>query len=125
MITKFTPEHQWIRLLDESTLLALVGITEHAQETLGDVVFVSLPKVSEALKQNTVVSQVESVKAASDVFAPVSGVVTVVNQMVLDDPGLINTDALGEGWFFEMKIDSKSDLDALMTIDQYHKSIGK
>ncbi len=125
MITKFTPEHQWIRLLDESTLLALVGITEHAQETLGDVVFVSLPKVSEALKQNTVVSQVESVKAASDVFAPVSGVVTAVNQMVLDDPGLINTDALGEGWFFEMKIDSKSDLDALMTIDQYHKSIGK
>ncbi len=125
MITKFTPEHQWIRLLDESTLLALVGITEHAQETLGDVVFVSLPKVSEALKQNTVVSQVESVKAASDVFAPVSGVVTVVNQMVLDDPSLINTDALGEGWFFEMKIDSKSDLDALMTIDQYHKSIGK
>jgi len=125
MITKLTPEHQWIRLLDESTLLALVGITEHAQETLGDVVFVSLPKVSEALKQNTVVSQVESVKAASDVFAPVSGVVTEVNQMILENPGLINTDALGEGWFFEMKMDSKSDFDALMTIEQYHKSIGK
>jgi glycine cleavage system H protein len=125
MITKFTPEHQWILLLDESNLLALVGITEHAQETLGDVVFVALPKISETLKQNTVVSQVESVKAASDVFAPVSGVVTKINQMVLDDPGLINTDALGKGWFFEMKIDSKTDFDALMTLDEYHKFIGK
>lgn len=122
---KFTPEHQWIRLIDASQSLALVGITDYAQETLGDVVFVSLPNVGESLKDNTVVAEVESVKAASDVFAPVSGVVTQCNSAILDDPGLINTDPMGEAWFFEIKVDSLSSLDSLLSEDQYHKLIGK
>ena len=125
MTTKFTPEHQWIKPIDGAAHLALVGITEHAQETLGDIVFVSLPKVGEVLTQNTVVSQVESVKAASDVFAPVSGQVTEVNASILDDPGLINKDPMGEAWFFKMRIDSSSDLEQLMSLEHYHKSIGK
>jgi len=125
MTTKFTPEHQWIKPIDGSAHLALVGITGHAQETLGDIVFVSLPKVGEVLTQNTVVSQVESVKAASDVFAPVSGQVTEVNASILDDPGLINKDPMGEAWFFKMRIDSSSDLEQLMSLEHYHKSIGK
>jgi len=125
MTTKFTPEHQWIKPIDGSAHLALVGITEHAQETLGDIVFVSLPEVGEVLTQNTVVSQVESVKAASDVFAPVSGQVTEVNASILDDPGLINKDPMGEAWFFKMRIDSSSDLEQLMSLEHYHKSIGK
>ncbi len=124
-MTKFTPEHQWIRLIDESHSLALVGITEYAQETLGDVVYVSIPQVGTALKANTVVSEVESVKAASDVFAPVSGVVTKINTALMDDPGMINKDPLGEGWFFEMKMDSLASLDSLLDLDQYHKLIGK
>jgi len=124
-MTKFTPEHQWIRLIDESHSSALVGITEYAQETLGDVVYVSIPQVGTALKANTVVSEVESVKAASDVFAPVSGVVTKINTALMDDPGMINKDPLGEGWFFEMKMDSLASLDSLLDLDQYHKLIGK
>ena len=124
-MTKFTPEHQWIHVIDESNLLALVGITDYAQETLGDVVFVAPPKVGQSLKATTVVAEVESVKAASDVYAPVSGVVTKVNSTLADNPALVNTDPMGEAWFFEMKIDSLASLDALMNSDQYHKLIGK
>ena len=125
MTLKFTPEHQWIRLTDEASLLATVGITEHAQETLGDIVFVSTPNIGDVLTQNTVVSEVESVKAASDVFAPVSGEVIEINPLIKDDPGLINKDPMGEGWFFKMRVDSKADLEKLLSLDQYHKSIGK
>ncbi len=125
MTLKFTPEHQWIRLADEASLLATVGITEHAQETLGDIVFVSTPNIGDVLTQNTVVSEVESVKAASDVFAPVSGEVIEINPLIKDDPGLINKDPMGEGWFFKMRVDSKADLEKLLSLDQYHKSIGK
>jgi glycine cleavage system H protein len=125
MTLKFTPEHQWIRLTDEASLLATVGITEHAQETLGDIVFVSTPNIGDVLTQNTVVSEVESVKAASDVFAPVSGEVIEINPLIKDDPGLINKDPMGEGWFFKMRVDSNADLEKLLSLDQYHKSIGK
>ncbi len=125
MTLKFTPEHQWIRLADEASLLATVGITEHAQETLGDIVFVSTPNIGDVLTQNTVVSEVESVKAASDVFAPVSGEVIEINPLIKDDPGLINKDPMGEGWFFKMRVDSNADLEKLLSLDQYHKSIGK
>ena len=125
MTLKFTPEHQWIRLTDEAALLATVGITEHAQETLGDIVFVSTPNIGDVLTQNTVVSEVESVKAASDVFAPVSGEVIEINPLIKVDPGLINKDPMGEGWFFKMRVDSKADLEKLLSLDQYHKSIGK
>ncbi len=125
MTLKFTPEHQWIRLTDQASLLATVGITEHAQETLGDIVFVSTPNIGDVLTQNTVVSEVESVKAASDVFAPVSGEVIEINPLIKDDPGLINKDPMGEGWFFKMRVDSNADLEKLLSLDQYHKSIGK
>jgi glycine cleavage system H protein len=124
-MTKFTPEHQWIRVIDATNLLAQVGITDHAQETLGDVVFVQPPQVGQRLSGTTVVAEVESVKAASDVYAPVSGVVTQINSALIDQPGMVNTDPMGEAWFFEMKIDSLSSLEALLSIDDYHKLIGK
>ena len=125
MTIKFTPEHQWIRLTDEATLSALVGITAHAQETLGDIVFASTPNIGDVLTQNTVVCEVESVKAASDVFAPVSGEVIEINPLIKDDPGLINKDPMGDGWFFKMRIESMADLQKLLSLEEYHKSIGK
>jgi glycine cleavage system H protein len=124
-MTKFTPEHQWIRVIDETNSLAQVGITDHAQETLGDVVFVQPPQVGLRLSGTTVVAGVESVKAASDVYAPVSGVVTRINSALIDHPDMVNTDPMGEAWFFEMKIDSLSSLDGLLSLDDYHKLIGK
>jgi glycine cleavage system H protein len=81
--------------------------------------------VGDTLKATTVVAEVESVKAASDVYAPVSGVVTKINSALIDNPALVNTDPLGEAWFFEMKIDSRASLDDLLNLDQYHKLIGK
>lgn len=117
---KFTKDHEWVRLDgDEAT----VGITAYAQEKLGDLVFVELPAVGAALEQGTAAATVESVKAASDVYAPISGTVTAVNEKVTSEPSLINADAAGEGWLFRVTVADKSQLDGLMDETAYKATL--
>lgn len=108
---RFSEEHVWVRTEGDT---GVVGITPHAQDTLGDIVFVELPAVGKALAQMDVAGVVESVKAAADVYAPVSGVVTEVNEALRADPALANSDPLGEGWFFKIRLADAAELDALM-----------
>ena len=110
-IVKYTKEHEWIRVEDG---VGVVGITEYAQEQLGDIVYVELPEVGAGMTQGAEAAVVESVKAASEVYAPVGGEVTEVNQNLADNPGTVNTDAMGEGWFFKMKIADTDEVDRLM-----------
>ena len=107
----FTREHEWIRVDGDS---ATVGISDHAQGALGDIVFAEVPEPGRKLSKGQEAAVVESVKAASDIYAPVSGEVTEGNQAVADDPSLINSDPEGEGWFFRMKLDDAGELDGLM-----------
>ncbi|MGV7212033.1 glycine cleavage system protein GcvH [Bradyrhizobium sp. UFLA05-112] len=109
--TLYTSDHEW---LDIDGDVATVGITDYAQQQLGDVVFVELPKVGRALKKTEAAAVVESVKAASDVYAPISGEVLEVNQAIVDEPALVNSDAAGKAWFFKIKIADKSELGGLM-----------
>ncbi|MBA4330173.1 MAG: glycine cleavage system protein H [Polaromonas sp.] len=108
---KYTEDHEWIKLDGD---IATVGITTHAQDALGDVVFVDLPAVGSSFAQKEVAGVVESVKAAADVFMPISGEVTEVNEALRDDPSLANSDPLGAGWFFKVRLSDKSQLDALL-----------
>ena len=117
MSLKFTADHEWINADD--TAAAVVGITVHAQDALGDVVFVDLPAVGTSFAQGDVAGVVESVKAAADVYAPLTGEVVEVNEALRDDPSLANTDPLGAGWFFKMKLSDPSQLDALMDTTAY------
>ncbi len=117
MSLKFTADHEWINADD--TAAAVVGITVHAQDALGDVVFVDLPAVGTTFAQGDVAGVVESVKAAADVYAPLSGEVVEVNEALRDDPSLANTDPLDTGWFFKMKLSDPSQLDALMDTTAY------
>ena len=116
MATRYTKDHEWIRLDGE---VATVGITEHAQSQLGDIVFVELPEIGRAVTQGGEAAVVESVKAASDVYAPVAGEVVAVNQELDGAPGTVNEDAEGKGWFFRLKLASPEQLDALMSAEQY------
>jgi glycine cleavage system H protein len=113
---KFTEDHEWVRI-DGDT--ATVGISAFAQEQLGDVVFIELPDVGKALKKGDEGAVVESVKAASEVYAPVSGEVTEVNEALNDEPGLVNSDPMGNGWFFKITITDSSDLDGMMDETAY------
>jgi glycine cleavage system H protein len=108
---KFTKEHEWIRVENE---VGTVGITDYAQGQLGDVVFIELPQVGKALEQGKEAAVVESVKAASEIYAPVSGTVTEVNAALGDQPGKVNEDAGGAGWFFKLKLAKPAELDGLM-----------
>ncbi len=108
---KYTEDHEWIKIDGD---LATVGITTHAQDALGDVVFVDLPSVGSSFAQKEVAGVVESVKAAADVFMPISGEVTEVNEALRDDPSLANSDPLGAGWFFKVRLSDKSQLDGLL-----------
>jgi glycine cleavage system H protein len=116
MSIKYTPEHVWLST-DGDT--ATVGITVHAQETLGDIVFVDLPQVGKTFAANDVAGVVESVKAAADVFTPVSGEITEVNEVLRADPSLANTAPLSAGWFFKIRLSSPSEIDALMDEASY------
>ena len=107
----FTKEHEWIRV-DGDT--ATVGISDHAQEQLGDIVFAEVPEAGKRLSKGQEAAVVESVKAASDVYAPVSGEVVEGNSKVADDPALVNSDPEGEGWFFKLKLENPGELDGLM-----------
>lgn len=111
MSLKYTAEHEWVAA-DQA--VATVGITHHAQDALGDVVFVELPEVGKTFAQGDVTGVVESVKAAADVYMPVSGEIVEVNEALRDEPALANTDPMGEGWFFKVRLSDPGQLDALM-----------
>jgi glycine cleavage system H protein len=107
----FTREHEWVRVEGDT---AVVGISNHAQEALGDIVFAEVPEAGRRLSKGQEAAVVESVKAASDVYAPVGGEVVEGNQSVADDPSLINSDPEGEGWFFKLKLDNPGEVEGLM-----------
>jgi glycine cleavage system H protein len=108
---KYTKDHEWLRIEGD---LATIGITPYAQDKLGDLVFVELPGVGATFQQGAPAAVVESVKAASDVYAPVTGEVVAVNDKVTTEPGLVNSDPTGDGWLFRIKIADKSEFDALL-----------
>jgi glycine cleavage system H protein len=116
---KFTEEHEWIRIETDGT--ATIGITNYAQEQLGDVVYVELPPVGKDVTKGGDAAVVESVKAASEVYAPVDGKVVAVNEKLTGEPALVNSSPMGDGWFFKMKLSNKSQLDGLMDESAYKK----
>ena len=111
MSIKYTEDHEWVKVDGD---IAIVGITEHAQDALGDVVFVELPEVGKTLAQKDVAGVVESVKAAADVYMPVSGQIVEINQALADEPSLANSDPMGAGWFFKVKLAKADEVAALM-----------
>ncbi len=118
MSLKYTEDHEWIHVEGD---VAVVGITHHAQDALGDVVFVDLPEVGKSFAQKDVAGVVESVKAAADVYMPVSGEIIEVNEDLRNDPSLANSDPLGKGWFFKVKLANPSEVDALLDETAYNK----
>ena len=121
MSLKYTEDHEWIQVQGD---VAVVGITHHAQDALGDVVFVDLPEVGKTFAQKEVAGVVESVKAAADVYMPVSGEVTEVNENLRNDPSLANSDPLGQGWFFKVKLSQPAEVDALLDETAYKTFAG-
>jgi glycine cleavage system H protein len=117
MNIKYTPEHEWIDVSDPAA--ATVGITVHAQDALGDVVFVDLPAVGATFDQGAVAGVVESVKAAADLYMPVTGEIVDVNEALRADPALANSDPLASGWFFKVKVAHRAELDGLMDATAY------
>ncbi len=117
---KFTKDHEWLSVEDG---VAVVGITAHAAEQLGDLVFVELPDVGKDFDKGANAAVVESVKAASDVYAPVAGTITEVNEAIVEDPSVVNSDPQGAGWFFKVKLASADAADDLMDEDAYKKLI--
>ena len=119
-IERYTKDHEWIRVEDG---VGTVGITEHAQQQLGDIVFVEVPEPGRQAKRGEAVAVVESVKAASDVFAPISGEVIEVNAAIAAEPALVNADAQGKAWFFKVKISDAAELDGLMDEAAYQEFV--
>ncbi len=115
---KYSKEHEWIKL-DGDT--AVIGITQHATEMLGDIVFVELPEIGSSVAKDGNAGVVESTKAASDIYTPVSGKIIENNQAIVDDPAKINNDPENEAWFFKLKITDKSEMDSLMNKEEYEK----
>jgi glycine cleavage system H protein len=120
---RYTKSHEWVRREDDGTLI--VGITDHAQELLGDLVFVEVPEVGTHLNGGEDCAVVESVKAASDVYAPIAGEVVEANEALADTPETINKDPYGDGWLFKLKPDDAADLDELMAADDYSQVIAE
>ncbi len=121
---KYSKEHEWIRVDGD---VGTIGITQYAQEQLGDVVFVDLPQAGRKVAKGEACAVVESVKAASDIYAPVSGEVTEANAALADAPGDVNAEPMGKGWFFKLKLSDKAELDGLMdeaAYDTFVKSLG-
>ena len=116
--TKFSKEHEWITLDGE---VGTIGITKHATEMLGDIVFAELPEKGSNVEKDGNAGVVESTKAASDIYTPVSGEVVEINQSIVDDPSKINADPEGGAWFFKLKLKDKSELDTLMNKEEYDK----
>jgi glycine cleavage system H protein len=118
---KFTQEHEWVRIEGD---VATIGITQHAQEQLGDLVFIELPEVGKNFEKGAPSAVVESVKTASDVYAPISGEVVEANPAIVADPSLVNSDPMGAGWFFKLKLANPSEIDALMDEATYKTLLG-
>ena len=119
---KYVASHEWLRAEADGTVT--VGITEHAQELLGDIVFIELPEVGVELAADEQAGVVESVKAASDVYAPIAGEIVEVNEALVSAPETANSDPYGEGWFFKIKPANAADLDGLLSAEQYAAEIG-
>lgn len=117
---KYTRTHEWVRVNGD---VATVGITDHAQRELTDIVFVELPDVGRQVRAGDACAVVESVKTASDIYAPVSGQILATNRAVVEDPATVNHDPYGEGWFFQIRITQPTELEALLTPDQYAAQI--
>jgi len=115
---KYSKEHEWIKL-DGDT--AVIGITQHATEMLGDIVFVELPEIGSSVVKDGNAGVVESTKAASDIYTPVSGEIIENNHAIVDDPAKVNSDPENEAWFFKLKITDKSEMDSLMNKEEYEK----
>lgn len=120
MTVYFTEDHEWISVNDG---VATIGITDHAQEQLGDIVFVELPEAGTSINQGDTVVVIESVKAASDVYAPCSGTITAVNDALSSDPALVNSGAMTDGWLWKMELADQSQLDGLLDETAYKKHI--
>jgi len=118
MPIRYTRDHEWIRLEGD---VATVGVSDYAQEQLGDVVFVELPEVGKLLAKGAEAAVIESVKAAGEIFAPVAGEVIEVNGALADEPGTVNADPEGEGWFLRLRVTNPTEVEALMTIDSYQE----
>ncbi len=118
---KYTKDHEWLRVEGD---LVVVGITEHAATALGDVVFVELPEVETMVAEGDEICVIESVKAASDILAPVDGEIVEINDKLVDNPGLVNTDPTGAAWFFKLRLDDLAVLDGFMDEDEYADMIG-
>jgi glycine cleavage system H protein len=117
---RFTADHEWVRLDGD---LATVGITDYAQSQLGDVVYVELPEIGHRVEKGKEAAVVESVKAASEVYAPVSGEVAAINEALATDPATVNADPMGEGWFIKLRLDDPKELDSLMDEEGYKRFI--
>ncbi|MBV9782340.1 MAG: glycine cleavage system protein GcvH [Acidisphaera sp.] len=115
--TRYTKDHEWVRLDEDG--VATVGITQHAQEALGDIVFVELPEVDRELEEGEACAVVESVKAASDVYAPIAGRIVAVNEAIVEEPGLVNRESMDEGWFFKLEVADPDAFEALLDEDAY------
>ena len=120
--TRFTRDHEWVRQEGD---IAVIGITDHAQEQLGDVVYVELPEIGRQVAQGKEAAVVESAKAASEVYAPVSGEVVAVNDAIVDDPAKVNADAMGDGWFLKIRLADPKELDALMDEAAYRAFVAE
>ena len=117
---KYLSSHEWVKLEDDGTVT--VGISDHAQDLLGDIVFVELPEVGQELGAEEEAAVVESVKAASDIFSPIGGKVTEINEKLLDEPDLVNVSPYEDGWFFKMQPDDLESLKSLLSSEEYTKS---
>ena len=118
---KYVASHEWLRMEDDGTIT--VGITDHAQDLLGDIVFIELPEVGDTVAVDDEIAVVESVKAASDVYAPITGEIVAINDSLEDEPEIVNTDPYGDGWFFKIRPDNGDDYDELMSADEYKNEL--
>ncbi len=119
---KYTKDHEWVSINEN---IAIVGISNHAQESLGDIVFVELPELGKEVSSGDQISVIESVKAASDIYSPVSGKILEINDNLSNDASIINKDAENEGWIFKIKLSDSNDLSNLMTFEQYKEFLDK
>ncbi|MBZ2189168.1 glycine cleavage system protein GcvH [Alcanivorax sp. JB21] len=118
---RYATSHEWVRLEDDGT--AYVGISDHAQDAMGDLVYVELPEVGQALEVTDEAGVVESVKAASDIYAPVSGEIVAINEALEDTPELVNQDPYGDGWLFRIRLNDKAELEQLLSADDYRTQL--
>ena len=118
---KYTKEHEWIKIDGENVT---IGITDHAQGELGDIIFIEFPDVDQKIEKDEPFGTIEAVKTVADLFAPVSGTVTEINESLEDNPETVNEDAFGEGWIVKVSVSDAGELDELLTVDQYAELIG-